>query len=165
MESIISYIVIIALIIVSIYVYNIRKKQSRVFVLSNQDFPDLSLSVNVQKNAVTAESLIVVISTKNNIRINDIKTELITSKREFNYYNLDSLCTEKYIFPVEVISESDITFTIPFDDFKSLLADGEHPFRTFRFVIYSETSKPFKSHELGFNKKWVIYRPDSGNYN
>ncbi len=164
MESIISYIIIILLVTVSIFVYNIRKKQTRDYILSIQNYPKLNFGINIQKNEGNIAAILLKIYPLSNIRIIDMKIELITADRGFNYYCLESI-TDNANLPIELIAHKDVITSIPFDKFKSLLTDGEHPFRTFRFVIYDSDQKAYKSHELGFNKKWVIYRPDSGSYN
>lgn len=165
MESIISYSVIILLIIVSIYVYNIRKSQTRIFTLSEQIYATNSLYVMILKKSGKIDSVIISVKAVKPITIDEIKVELITGKREFNYYDLRNIVNEETEFPFKTTSDSETKFTIPFNDFKSMLSDGVHPFRTFRFIISSDSNTPFKSHELGFNKKWVIYRPDTGSYN
>lgn len=165
MESIISYIVIITLIVISIYVYNIRKQQTRLYVLSIQNYPELIMIVNIKKLASKIEDIVVQIKSKVDIEICDLRVELITSKREFNHYELNSFCNIDNALPIKIVAGSNESFTISFDAFKELLSDGQHPFRTYRFVVYDNNNKPYKSHELGFNKKWVIYRPDSGSYN
>jgi len=164
MESIISYVIIITIVIVSIYIYNIRKKQTRDYILSIQNYPNLEFGVNIQKNNDIITAIILKLRLLTETSITNIKVELITADRKFYYYDLKSL-TNNINTPTSMDQKGDVLTTIPFDEFRTLLADGEHPFRTFRFVIYDNAEKAYKSHELGFNKKWVIYRPDSGSYN
>lgn len=144
--------------------YNIRKKQTRDYILSIQNYPKLKFGVNIQKNDGKITAILLNINPLTNIKIIDMKIELITADRNFNYYSLETI-TNNIKLPQELSPNENVIITIPFDEFKSLLVDGEHPFRTFRFVIYDDADKAYKSHELGFNKKWVIYRPDSGSYN
>ena len=164
MESVLSYIVIIALIIISVFIYNIRKKQSRIYLLSVQNYPDLKLSVNIEKKEGEINAILLNIIPVIDIELKDAKVELISKKREFNYYSLTSYYSDNNAFNT-MHANSEEQIKIPFNEFKTLLKDGEHPFRTFRFVVYAKNDKPYKSHELGFNKKWIIYRPDSGSYN
>lgn len=164
MESVLSYIVIIGLIIVSVFIYNIRKKQSRIYLLSAQNYPELKLSINIEKKEGEINAILLKIIPVLDIELKDAKVELISSKREFNYYSLAHYYSNSNSFNT-MYANSEEQIRIPFDEFKTLLKDGEHPFRTFRFVVYAKNDKPFKSHELGFNKKWIIYRPDSGSYN
>jgi hypothetical protein len=164
MESTISYIVIGILIVLSVVVYNFKKKQIRLYQLSVQRYPEIILQVKIKKLRGEIESIILNVKAIIMIDIDDPKVELITSNREFNYYPLSQLIA-KYSKPTSIDKNSTVDFEIPFTDFKTLLKDGVHPFRTFRFIIYSKSGKSYKSHEMGFNKKWIIYRPDSGNYN
>ncbi len=164
MESTISYIIIIVIVILSIMVYNYKKKQTRRYLLSVQQFPELNLEIKIQKHLGVINAILVVVYPKTDLILADIKIELISAKREFNYYSLDHLI-HNINLPTNIVKNKMIEFEVPFESFKSLLADGEHPFRTFRFLVTSNINKPYKSHEMGFNKKWVIYRPDTGSYN
>lgn len=164
MESILSYTIIIVFIVISVYVYNIRKNTTRTFLLSDQHYPIASLNVWIQKEKGKIESIIIEVKNTEKLRIVNIKTELITGKREFNYYDHRQL-SNSYPMPVELPPDKDYKMELPFNSFKELMSEGEHPFRTFRFVVECDGSKTFKSHELGFNSKWVIYRPDTGSYN
>ncbi len=163
MESTIGYIVIIGLVIISVALYNIRKKKLKIYLLSNQQYPELSLAINIKKEQGDIEAILINIIALKKVELTEIKVELISSKREFNFYSLNTVF-DNLKLPMKVEKSENSSFQIPFKDFKSLLVEGEHPFRTFRFVVVGN-DKVFKSHELGFNKKWVIYRPDSGNYN
>ncbi len=164
MESTISYFVIGILILISVIVYNIRKKQTRNYQLSVSIYPEAVLELKIKKVNNNLDSIIIDIKAVKKFEVKDLKVELITSKREFNYYSLSQL-NENKTFPVTAEPDTHYEFDFTIDKFKSLLNTGEHPFRTFRFVIVTKLGKLFKTHELGFNKKWVIYRPDSGTYN
>ncbi len=164
MESIIGYIIIILFVTVSVYVYNSRKNTIRSFVLSEQIYPGIIYRVWIKKEKGSISSIILDLSCKRNIEINELKVELITLKRTINSYSLNTLA-QNTTLPKKVDSGENINIEINFDQFKTLLSEGDLPFRTFRFVILTAQGGIFKSHELGFNKKWIIYRPDSGNYN
>ena len=98
------------------------------------------------------------------MNITSVRAELITGKRVFNYYDISGLCNNLDL-PLDLTASNSCKIEIPFTDFKNKMNDGELPFRTFRFVINDDRNNPFKSHELGFNSKWIIYRPDTGSYN
>ncbi len=147
-----------------ITVYNFKKKQIRYYLLSLQQYPDLSISTNIKKTQGKISDIIINITANKAVILNDVKVELISKKREFNYYSLHQfLKTDD--FPVKLGMGSKTEFIIPFNDFKTLLMDGEFPFSTYRFMVVSSKEHMYKSHEMGFNKRWVIYRPDTGNYN
>ena len=164
MESTVSYIIIIVIIIVSVMVYNYKKQQIRIYLLSNQLYPELSIDIKIKKLKGVINAILIDVLALEDIVIQDIKTELISSKREFNTYSLIELINTKDL-PIIVKKDTRVEFLVPFEEYKTLLKDGPHPFRTFRFMVLSDIDKPYKSHEMGFNKKWVMYRPDSGNYN
>ncbi len=164
MESTVIYIVIAVIVILAITIYNYRKKQVRYYLLSLQKYPELTFGINIQKTQSKISAISILVAATKNIFLNDIKIELISSKREFNYYSLVPLL-ESNSFPIELDIMKKKEFFIQFEDFRKLLMDGEYPFRTFRFVVESDKGQKFKSHEMGFDKKWVIYRPDSGTYN
>ncbi len=164
MESTVSYILIAAIMILSFTVYNYRKKQIRYYQLSMQKYPELVLSIIIQKTQRKISAVLVKLSSTGEMNLNDIKIELISAKREFNYYSLRSLISTKSL-PTKLNKNTKIEFLIPFEEFRTLLMDGEHPFRTFRFIAVSDKKQSYKSHEMGFDKKWIIYRPDLGKYN
>lgn len=164
MESAVSYIIVAVIVALSITVYNYKKKQIRYYLLSAQQYTELNIEVNIQKHKAKISAILVRLTANKGQVISELKVELISSKREFNYYSLQSII-ETSSFPY-ILEKSDvIEFLMPFEDFRTLLMDGEHPFRTFRFVAVSDKHQSYKSHEMGFDKKWVIYRPDSGSYN
>jgi len=150
--------------ILSFTVYNYRKKQIRYYQLSIQKYPELVISIVIQKTQRKISAVIVKLSTIEDLDLSDIKTELISRKREFNYYSLKPIISTNDL-PTKLEKNTKIEFLIPFEEFRTLLMDGEHPFRTFRFIAVSDKGKSYKSHEMGFDKKWIIYRPDSGTYN
>lgn len=147
-----------------ITVYNFKKKQIRYYLLSLQKYPDLNISINIQKTQGKISAIIIRVLANKEIIINDVRVELISKKREFNYYSLQQLLHTNTL-PTSINKNAQIEFAVPFDEFKALLMDGEHPFSTYRFMAVSETDQLYKSHEMGFNKRWVIYRPDTGTYN
>jgi len=164
MESTVSYIVIGVIMALVITVYNYKKKKVRYYLLSKQHYPKLDISVNIQKTQGKISAIIIKLSAIESIEIDDVKIELISKKREFNYYSLQNILDSNNL-PIKLSKGDSTDFTVAFDTFKSLLMDGEHPFSTYRFMVLSNTGQAYKSHEMGFNKRWVIYRPDTGNYN
>ena len=164
MESTVSYIIVAIIVVLVITVYNYKKKQIRYYLLSIQRYTELNISVNIKKHKGKISAILVKLTANKAQVISELNVELISSKREFNYYSLKPII-ETSNFPYNLEKGNEIEFLIPFEDFRSLLMDGEHPFRTFRFVAVTDKKQSYKSHEMGFDKKWVIYRPDSGSYN
>jgi hypothetical protein len=164
MESTVSYIIIVVLVILSIIVYNYKKKKIRYYLLSEQQYPELKIGVNIQKYQGKIVAILINFLAVKNVTLIDLRIELISKEREFNFYSLKLLINAES-FPIKLKPERKMEFLIPMEEFRTLLMDGEHPFRTFRFVGISERGQAFKSHEMGFDKKWIIYRPDTGKYN
>ena len=164
MESTVTYIIIAVIMALVITVYNFKKKQIRYYLLSLQQYPELSISTNIKKTQGKITNIIISITTNKEVILNDVRVELISKKREFNYYSLQQFLKLNN-FPIKLEVGSKTEFSISFDDFKALLMDGEFPFSTYRFMVVSGKEHMYKSHEMGFNKRWVIYRPDTGNYN
>ena len=164
MESTVTYIVIAIIMALTITVYNYKKKKIRYYLLSKQQYPELTISVDIKKTEGKISAIIISNTAKVPVEIVDFKVELISKKREFNYYSLQQLLIDNSL-PAVLNNAQKFQFEISFDKFKELLMEGELLFRTFRFVTISKNGRSFKSHEMGFNSRWVIYRPDSGNYN
>lgn len=164
MESTVSYIIIVVLVILSIAVYNYRKQKIRYYLLSEQLYPEIKIGVKIKKNKGKIIGILINFLAVKDVVLADVRVELISKEREFNFYSLSFLINNER-FPIELKAERKKEFLISIEQFRKLLMDGEHPFRTFRFVGLSERGQVFKSHEMGFDKKWVIYRPDSGKYN
>ena len=164
MESTVSYIIIAVIMALVVTVYNYKKKQIRYYLLSLQQYPELDLTINIKKTQGKISAIIIEVKGNKLVTLEDVKVELISKKREFNSYSLQKLM-EGSTLPSILEKGNELEYIIPFDDFKSLLMDGEFPFSTYRFVVINSLNQPYKSHEMGFNKRWVIYRPDTGNYN
>jgi hypothetical protein len=132
--------------------------------MSEQHYHGVNLQVKIKKEQGTISDILLTISTKEELEIQQFNVELITKKREINHYDL-KLIDNSINLPHKLNSSTSYELDLNFAEFKNLLSEGELPFRTFRFVIKTSSNKAYKSHELGFNKRWIIYRPDSGTYN
>jgi hypothetical protein len=164
METVITLIVLGIIIAASWMTYQHKRVKNRQFLLSEQIFPSLILSVIIEKFQNNITHVIIRIKALDQLQINGLSLELINKKREFNHYNLIAKgLTPPLNSRLNANSTTDIK--IDYEQMKQLLENGDLPFRTFRFVIADHTDKKFKSHELGLNKKWQLLRPDSGNYN
>jgi len=164
METIISLVVMGLLIAASLVTYHHKRVKTRQFLLSEQIYPALTLSVIVEKFQTNISHVVLSIKAIESVEITGISMELINRKREFNHYDLtkEGLITEPRI----VLQPKDNQIIkLDYPTLKNLLENGDLPFRTFRFVVTDKTNRKFKSHELGLNKKWQLLRMDSGNYN
>ncbi len=164
METIISLVVLGLLITASLVTYRHKRIKTRQFLLSEQIYPALTLSVIVEKFQTNITHVVLRIKAIEEVQITGISLELINRKREFNHYDLakEGLITH----PLTKFQPKDIqAIKLDYATLKNLLENGDLPFRTFRFVATDKTNRKFKSHELGLNKKWQLLRMDSGNYN
>ena len=123
MESILSYTVIILVIVISIYIYNIRKKQSRIFSLSEQNFPSNIFYVKIVKLNGVITSILIEIYALKDMNITSVRAELITGKRVFNYYDISGLCNNLDL-PLDLTASHSCKIEIPFTDFKKMI--NEH---------------------------------------
>ncbi len=164
METIISLVVMSLLIAASLVTYHHKRVKTRQFLLSEQIYPAVIMSVIVEKFQANITHVMIQIKALETVDMVGISIELINRKREFNHYDL---IREGLIqTPLTSMLPHDIqTIKIDYPTFKNLLETGDLPFRTFRFVATDKTNRKFKSHELGLNKKWQLLRMDSGNYN
>lgn len=164
MEDIITYVLVFGVIIGGVAIWQLRRSKSRPYILSNQKYPELEIQVIVRKQEGKTKDFVIQIQTRQDCLLNNISIELISKTRSFE--NLDSGLIKDHIeFPLTVSKNQTVEFVYPFLTFKKYLTDQTFSFRTFRVVLQTEKDKKFKSHEMAFNKNWVIYRPDSGNYN
>jgi len=164
METIISLVVLVILIAASLVTYHHKRVKTRQFLLSEQIYPALTLSVIVEKFQTNITHVVLRMKALESLEITAVSMELINRKREFNHYDLtkEGLISE----PLNKLQPKDIqSIKLDYPELKNLLENGELPFRTFRFVVTDKTNRKFKSHELGLNKKWQMLRMDSGNYN
>ncbi len=164
METILTLLLIGLLIAGSLIAYKHRKTGKKQYLLSENIFPQLVLGIYVQKTNGKLSGIIVRLKALEDEIIKKVQLELITRKRDFGYYDmLENKLIDR--LPLSINKHHSTDMVIAYSDLKNLLEDGDLPFLTFRFVVTNENGKPFKSHELGLNKKWQIMRPDSGHYN
>ena len=164
METIISYVFIGLVLIISLITYRYKRIKIRQYVLSEQLYPMLVFSLYIEKHLGKIAANILQIKTLDDITIEKICLELIDKRREFHYYDLKEhqLVTD---VPMRIKSNHSFQYRIDYKQLTELLEKGGLPFRTFRFVVTDQIGRKYKTHELGLNKKWQLFRPDSGNYN
>ena len=164
METFLALFFIAFLIVGTVMTYRHKKIAIKQFLISENTYPQLVIGIYVEKTKGKLSAVKVQIKGIETLTLNKLKLELITRKREFNYYDL----SETHLvdgLPQKLNKQHSTEFSISYSDLKNLLEQGQLPFRTFRFVATDSTGKPYKSHELGLDKKWQIMRPDSGHYN
>lgn len=132
--------------------------------LSVQVYPECILKVLVIKQHGKIQTLVLRIIARKEIPFKSVSTELIDKKRNFENVYLDRNITQ-VSFPLTISKNKYLDVKIQFAEFKNHLTSLDKPFRTFRFAVENTSGKKYKTHELAFNKNWVIYRPDSGKYN
>lgn len=132
--------------------------------MSVQIYPECILKILVLKKHSKIQTLVVRIIARKEFRVNGFSVELIDRKREFSYLNFNKN-NLSISFPPSIAINKFVDAEIPFEEFKKTLESHEKPIQTFRFVIENDSGKKFKTHELAFNKNWIIYKPDTGRYN
>ncbi|NOY49028.1 MAG: hypothetical protein GXO88_00455 [Chlorobi bacterium] len=162
MEDILTYVIVFGLIIGGVAVWQIRYAKPRPYWLSHQLFPEMQMWVLIEKKDGKHKSVIIKTMRNKNLSLHPPKAELINSKRERLIIDLAE--KEKQERAREDGQIETIT-GLDFDEFYKLLNSSEFKFSTFRIIVENDAGKRYKSQELAFNKRWTIYRPDSGKYN
>ncbi len=164
MENALTYLILIVIGLLVFAVYKIRHAHARPHLLSQQIYPEVMLKVLVRKEKNKTSHIQIEIYGRQSIHINDIKVELIMQDRQMHSLPVKQMFSPALSeFNLEVAQHQ--VLSCPFNDFKDELMSVKIPFKTFRVVAHGANAKKFKSNELAFNNKWVIYKPDSGTYN
>jgi len=164
MEDILTYIIVFGLIIGGVAVWQVRKGKARPYILSTQNYPGLQLSVIVQKQEGKTKDFVILLNSRQEQTLKTVYIELISSNRKFEKID-DGLINENIDFPLSLQQNQNAKFVYPFETFKKYLQKSKFKFKSFRVVVEDIQNKKYKSHEMAFNKNWVIYRPDTGKYN
>ncbi len=164
METFLALFFIAFLIVGAVMTYRHKKIAVKQFLISENIYPQLVIGIYVEKTKGKLSAVKVQIKGIESLILEKLQLELITRKREFNYYDLSDKNLVDSL-PHKLNEKHSKEFSINYSGLKSLLEQGELPFRTFRFVVTDTNGKTYKSHELGLDKKWQIMRPDSGHYN
>lgn len=164
MEDILTYVIVFGLIIGGFAFWQFRYSKPRPYILSQQIFPELDLLVLIEKAEGKTKDFLININLKKQLVIKSPYVELIDKKRQSEIVLINEFISTKNQNP-EPNKEKNISYKYSFSEFSDLLKKREFKFKTFRIIIENNSGKIFKSHELAFNKNWIIYRPDSGKYN
>lgn len=165
MEDIVGYVILISVGLGLLYAYQYRRIKVRQLPLSFQIYPEVDLKVFIHKQHGKTSSILFRIIAKKDLIITNLIVELITKKRSFEYFQIKEM-VQIPVLPLKLESMKYLDIAIPFEKFKSHITQKNISFKTLRLVAeIGEGNKKFKTHELAFNKNWVIFRPDSGKYN
>ena len=159
-----SYILIFAILIGAVIIWQFRQSKSRYLRLSNQVFPELTLSILISKKERKINKLSIRIETKKNVTIERIKFELISLKREFKYIESTEI-SNSVSLPVNLKRLTTFDIIFPYEEFKIAITNEMTVLNSFRVVLETQNKKVFKSHELKLDKFWKIFKADSGRYN
>jgi hypothetical protein len=162
MTDIMTYVIVFGLIIIGVIIWQLRYGKARPYWLSHQIFPELKLWVFVEKKDGKHKSIIIKTEQGDKTQTYAPTVELINNSRENQI--IQSPESEPQI---SKISENKITieYKYDFNKLSKVLNSTDFNFSTFRFSIKNAKGQMYKSHELAFDKRWTIYRPDSGKYN
>ena len=164
MEDILTYIIVFGLIIGGVAIWQLRRSKARPYVLSTQNYPELQLRVIIQKQEGKTKDFIIQISSGRELILHTVFIELISKSRTFEKVD-DGLINENIDFPIALQQRQMAKFVYPFESFKKYLLKSDFKFESFRVIVEDVNNKKYKSHEMAFNKNWVIFRPDTGTYN
>lgn len=159
----VSFIIVFAILIIGVIIWQLGSN-THYLRLSKQEYPELSLEVLITKKERKIQELVIRIHAKKDIIIEQIKIELISQKRDFDYINsIEVLDSNPFPILIQPSASSHISF--PFEELKDLITARDTESVSFRVVVESKEDKVYKSHELKFDKFWKIYKLDSGRYN
>ena len=164
MEDILTYIIVFGVIIGGVAIWQLRRSKPRPYVLSTQNYPELQLRIIIQKQEGKTKDFIIQTTGLQKLSIANVFVELISKKRTFEKIDT-GLINENLDLPIAVLKNQTARFVYPFASFKKYLLSSDFSFKSFRVVVEDHNEKKYKSHEMAFNKNWVIYRPDTGTYN
>lgn len=162
MTDIITYVVVFGLLITGVIVWQVRYGKPRPYWLSHQVFSEIKLWIYVEKKDGKHKFIIIKTEQDKKIKTYPPAVELINASREKLKVTIP--VTEPRI---SKITENKITIEYKYDftNFSKVLNNNDFKFSTFRISIENANGQMYKSHELAFNKRWTIFRPDSGKYN
>lgn len=162
MTDIVTYVVVFGLIITGVIIWQVRYGRPRPYWLSHQVFPNLKLWIFVEKKDGKHKYLIIKTEQENNIKTYPPFVELINTSREKLKINIPKIDPK-----ISIITENKITIEYKYDftNFSKTLNTSDFKFSTFRISVENTNGQMYKSHELAFDKRWTIFRPDSGKYN
>ncbi|RLD42518.1 MAG: hypothetical protein DRI89_07040 [Bacteroidetes bacterium] len=164
MEDILTYVIVFGVIIGGVAIWQLRRSKARPYVLSTQNYPELQLRVIIQKQDGKTKDFLVQTTGLQELSVSSLFVELISKSRSFA--KIDTGLIHKNLdLPILILQNQVIQFIYPFDSFKKYLQSSDFKFKSFRVVLEDGNGKKYKSHEMAFNKNWVIYRPDTGRYN
>jgi len=164
MEDILTYVIVFGLIIGGVAIWQLRRSKTRPYVLSTQNYPELQLRVIIQKQEGKTKDFVIQLSSHKELILHTVFIELISKSRTFEKID-QGLINENIDFPLNLQQKQTAKFVYPFETFKKYLLNSDFKFKSFRVVVEDSNNKKYKSHEMAFNKNWVIYRPDTGRYN
>lgn len=163
MEDIIGYVILFVVGMIVLYAYQWKKSKKRHLPLSVQNYTDASLMFSIQKqNGKTQEYLLRIIA-KSNIVLKSVSIELINSQRKIEVINIQDIATDKN--KINLVNGNEHIFHFAPEFLQAFLSQTDRKFNSFRFAVENDKGKKYKTHELAMNKKWSIYKPDSGTYN
>jgi len=164
MEDILAYIIVFGLIIGGVSIWQLRNAKARPYMLSRQSFPGFLLILSIEKYEGKTKGFLIKTVFKSQLEPDHLWLEMINKKRETETIQLNN--------HLEIRGNTDVqndkisrTYKTSFAGLTEVLKESQFKYSTFRIVVETTNGQKFKSHELALNKRWTIYRPDSGKYN
>ena len=148
----------------ALYLYQWRKEKVRMFPLSEQIYPELILTVLIIKQSGEIKSVILRVEAKKEMILKKILVDLISHENKFYSVALNDVIEENPL-PLKLPAGKPFDFKLEMTDLKNEITGQSVKFNAFRLVAQNDDGKKFKSHRLAFNKRWSVFRPDTGKYN
>ena len=164
MEDILTYVIVFGVIIGGVAIWQLRRSKARPYLLSAQNYPEVQLRIIIQKQEGKTKDFVIQLNGLQEISVSNLFVELISKSRSFERIDA-GLIHENLDLPLSILQNQTAQFIYPFASFKKYLLSSDFKFKSFRIVVEDANNKKYKSHEMAFNKNWVIYRPDTGRYN
>lgn len=158
-----SYIIVFTILIAGVIIWQFRSN-THFLRLSNQEYPELSLSVLISKKERKIDELIIRMYAKQHLILHQIKFELISSERAFEYISSQEI-SDTHTFPCEIGQVETFEINYSYEKLKDIMTSRMSNLSSFRIVVELQNNKVYKSHELKFDNLWKIYKADTGRYN
>ncbi len=165
METVIGYIVIFGLGIIFVSFYLFKKDRKRDLPISEQPYPQIIMTVFIKKEKGKLSEIILQLrSLKNVLHIRYFHLELTNEQHEKETIDLKPIL-EIVDETIDLKPAQPMRFSFSSTTFVKLLSSHSDTYDRFRFVVATPENKKFKSHTLGLNKRWGLFKQDSGWYN
>jgi hypothetical protein len=158
-----SFIIVFSILILGVLIWQLRSN-THFLRLSHQEYPEISLSVLITKKERKIDEFIIRMYAKQEMVADQVKFELISKKRAFDYILSDEI-VDTLVFPIKIDGNTTFEAAFSYEKLKDIINSKMGDLNSFRVAVDFQNNKVYKSHELKFDKFWKIYKADTGRYN